>query len=935
MKIEPDHYAPLSPNSSQISPARGRTILDTPPSNRYPSVTQLPARISTLHSPDDAKSESSQEHSSASISMVPPTSMVLQKSLFSVSPSIPGSPANPLSQITRSEYQAASEPPRASPELPVMTPPLRSAISRVGLEQSDVTNQDIDDSIHLCNAKNAKISKETTKDYRVIGADIEETKAIEKSANEIELVKGKTEEAKPNERTSELKEPRKTKTQMSEPDERKTLGKGNSLKKVGSVEEKAEGVRAAKSEPGQKEPERTKEQIAVVIEAKPTAKGVKSSKEKAMPLKFVKDSEAIKNDEVTTKPKALATKRKVQRNSLAPAQGGPIEKRPGSQPVDKYIERTDEQSSPCPRDCKSKNEATPKAKLYSETGNEDVITKSTRTVRFRKSMTPAFPSSGIKLKQVQSVYSRATPSKRSADLDVISHSDSECFPSIDPRSTLAVDDLASVSIPENYKNAPITPKKSPDDDDITFLRTVSKSGQRGSSNKPSVLKSKSNINGKKVQTKLNSTSRDVKLKGRAIDPPKLSKSKPQEELIVPPHHKPVLHLISDSDSDKMNAEAGPSVRRKLVTQDLKAASTPQIQPIPTLTSMMSEHSEKFPIANQKIIKADTQCSNPNPNVEKPGKKQQSSTASSTKNFMNKTPVSPTRQVETVIKDQSPVLAENITPQIPTESSSRNSTPRAPAQYMSKAVSASSESSSNTSESDSEYEDSLSSVPQSKTMNQKVGESQNKANTSEDIERVKADSIQISDSESSASFFQTRSARSQSVETNPSEHETDNQSQRERGQSIGSPLTGKSTSQASESAPVDVIVASGTQSPNRDELAQFAVHTDSRYPSMTELKNRKLMEGKMQSSRGTLTNPDLKMSNASSAHLSSSSDDDSSSDESSSSDDSISSAAIDSTEMRSHQVKGSKEKSSKGFQRILKVCLRPQSLLLSALNSWSS
>lgn len=914
MKIEPDHYAPLSPNSSQISPARGRTILDTPPSNRYPSVTQLPAGISTPHGPDDAKLESSQEHSSASISMVPPTSKVLQKSLFSVSPSIPGSPADPLSQITRSEYQAASEPPRASPELPVMTPPLRSSISGVGLEQPDVTNQDIDDSIHLCNAKEEKISKETTKDHRIIGADIEETKAIEKGANEIESVKGKAEEAKPNERTSELKEPRKTKTQMSEPDERKTLGKGNSLKKVGSVGEKAEEVSAAKSEPGQKEPERTKTPIAVVIEAKPTAKGVKSSKEKPTPSKIVNDSEAIKKDEVTTKPKALSTKGKVQPNSLAPAQRGPIEKRPGSQPVDKYTEGTDEQSAICPRDCKSKNEGTPKAKLYSETGNKDVITKSTRTVRFRKSMTPAFPTSGRKLKQVQSVYSRATPSKTSADLD------SECFPSIDARSTLAVDDLASVSIPENSKNPPITPRKSPDDDDITFLRTVSKSGQRGSLNKPSFLKSKSNINGKKVQTRLNSTSRDVKLKGRAIDPPKSSKSKPQEELIVPPDHKLVLHLISDSDSDKRNAEAGPSVRRKLVTQDLKAASTPLTQPISTLPNMMSEHSENVPIANQKITKADTQCSNPNPNVKKPVKKRQSSTNSSTKNFMNKTPVSPTRQVETVIKKQPLALAENTTPQILTESSSRNSTPRAPAQYMSKAVSASSESSSNTSESDSEYEDSVSSVPQSKTMNQKVGESQNKANTSEDIEMVNADSIQISDSESSASSFQTRSARSQSVETNPSEHGTDNQSQRERRQSIGSPLTGKSTSQASESAPVDVIVASGTKSPNRDELTQFAVHTDSRYPSMTELKNRKLMEGKMQSGRGTLKKADLKMSNASSAHLSSSSEDDSSSDESSSSDDSISSAAIDSTEMRSHQVKGSKEKSSKGFQRILKVCL---------------
>lgn len=258
----------------------------------------------------------------------------------------------------------------------------------------------------------------------------------------------------------------------------------------------------------------------------------------------------------------------------------------------------------------------------------------------------------------------------------------------------------------------------------------------------------------KIESKL-MVQRDVKLKGRVIDPPVPPKAPAPKEIVISSDSEySVSSFYSGDDVETRSARPGPSKRRKLTVQAESRKETTRLEVRPN------------PAPAESLTKSEvTQPSTRAPKIGRPDEKLPS----------------------TAVASSSP---ENIDPRILSFiSSSERSSPRAPAQYMSRAVSVSSNSTSDISESDSD-ENNTSSPVETKGLPAR-GETRPDRivpDTSAGVEILHADSVSLNGSQPSRSS-KALSVSAQSSEPSSgsksrrTEHAAEEQLQRESRQSM--------------------------------------------------------------------------------------------------------------------------------------------------------
>ena len=187
---------------------------------------------------------------------------------------------------------------------------------------------------------------------------------------------------------------------------------------------------------------------------------------------------------------------------------------------------------------------------------------------------------------------------------------------------------------------------------------------------------KKNAKKEKTQSKPK-IQRDVKLNERVVEPPAPPKAMTQEEIVISSESEhSISSFYSNDDLETQNARPSPSMRRQRT-----GGAEARKETVPAKKPTKAEVKVEARQTSAKSTKA--------PKIDRPEEK------------LPSTPVvvSPEVEFHRPKKQRSSPSAQNIDPQI--LSSSERSSPRAPAQYMSRAVSNSSNSSSDGSGSDSD------------------------------------------------------------------------------------------------------------------------------------------------------------------------------------------------------------------------------------------
>lgn len=428
---------------------------------------------------------------------------------------------------------------------------------------------------------------------------------------------------------------------------------------------------------------------------------------------------------------------------------------------------------------------------------------STRTEldRARKSMTPAFPSSSAsKPRPIDSVS--GTPLGKLKNPETQLKSSLRHTPStVRPRVKFQDD---SVIVPDSkHQNRDITSALKPVSDK-TVLGAFTESKPPKDNSKKSKASSTKAIKQEpkdtfmkvikqekeKVQTKLKTTRN--KLKDRVVDPPvSLIPASPEKIVISSDSEHSVSSYYSDDGPKTRNAKAGPSKRRKPSARRGSGEEIARIKVEAALPS--SNHTEIITRPNM------TQSSNP---ITKPDTKQSlalspKATQSSNKRSSDpaiKTTNNQSSNSETIVHNpdedhSSP--AGSIDPRILALSSERSS-PRAPAVYMSRAISINSSSSSSVSESDSGDDSSSSRAEAKRTpIKSQTNPEIVVPDTNGDIEEVQPEATLLSDfpSASQSAGARSNSSRnselSKTFESKRTERAAEEQLQREYHQSTQS------------------------------------------------------------------------------------------------------------------------------------------------------
>jgi hypothetical protein len=341
--------------------------------------------------------------------------------------------------------------------------------------------------------------------------------------------------------------------------------------------------------------------------------------------------------------------------------------------------------------------------------------------RTRKSMTPAFPERSLnKLKLTESKSARRTPSQQLANEDVLVPGNILRTPSILSRPVAFSND--PITMPSSQGSAP----ESPTQKDMKSKGSRTLKGKIGESSiikrEPDLglhgRKSKDfNIQKARTQTKLK-VSRDKMMKGRVIDPPIRPATTPQELVILSSENEETnSSSCSDHDVQTMTVKAGPSSKRKVssrleppknkapakdslssglgtaendVVKNTAKHAAPALHQPARARGRISERSK---VTESKVTTSDS--------------RPQLSSAVNHESHEPRVPNTPkadshtgakfclpAMKSETVVADRastsSGIVDRKSSAILP---SSKNSSPRAPAQYMSGAVSISSESNS--------------------------------------------------------------------------------------------------------------------------------------------------------------------------------------------------------------------------------------------------
>lgn len=306
-----------------------------------------------------------------------------------------------------------------------------------------------------------------------------------------------------------------------------------------------------------------------------------------------------------------------------------------------------------------------------------------RQDRMGKSMTPPYPSSlSSKSRLKSSAPSHGTSLPKSLISDTLPSSAIKQTSSLGRRSVSFAEDSTAPSDSRN-SNRGISSEVKAVKSEQAMAESQAPRNKSEESKAPTTKVAKK----EKIQTKLK-VQRDVKLKGRVIDPPVPPEATTREEIAISSDSNySVSSFYSEDDLETRNARPGPSKKRQSAARAELGKNTKRIKVEPS----------SVPV--KKLTKSeDTQPSTGAPKINRPEQKLPSTP------LVNSTQEnsSPGIKVHKPNKDPSSAPVQNVDPQILSfVSSSERSSPRAPAQYMSRAVSISSLSTSDVSGSDSD------------------------------------------------------------------------------------------------------------------------------------------------------------------------------------------------------------------------------------------
>lgn len=389
---------------------------------------------------------------------------------------------------------------------------------------------------------------------------------------------------------------------------------------------------------------------------------------------------------------------------------------------------------------------TPKAKnssnALSQISKTPLNTRTEPDLR-RKSMTPPYPSSLTNKPRLRSsVSSRGTFLGKPPNLDTLPRSAIRQTPSSGRRSVSFAEDSAAISDAQ-HGTAPPDSKNS--NRGISSVKTMKiepasvalvESQAPTNSSEGSEAPATKDAKLKKTRSKLK-IPKDMKLKGRVIDPPLPLEAAKQEEIVISSESEfSVSSFYSEDDYETRNARSGSSKRGQLTARvgprkdNVRIKVEPNSVPAETLTNLEV-----------------TQPSTSAPKTDRPKEKLPLiPVVVSTKKVAN-----PRAKVHKLSKERSSTPEKNIDPQILSRvSSSDRSSPRAPAQYMSRAGSISSNSTSSASESDSDDNDSPPVETKRRPLKEGARPDSIVPNTSASVETRHAKSISLNDTQSSRS-----------------------------------------------------------------------------------------------------------------------------------------------------------------------------------------
>lgn len=566
----------------------------------------------------------------------------------------------------------------------------------------------------------------------------------------------------------------------------------------------------------------------------------------------------------------------------------------------------------------------------------------------RKSMTPAFPEPSFRnSRQIESMPSSYTPSRKPANSEAHLRSSLRRVPTTVSRSVSFADSpVSKLSSEVSGESEPTKRQRSAgfsiqDREKDVKVETISE--PRSFENPVEHMKHASvKTLPKKRQTKLDIV-RDTKMKGRINDPPARSELVSQGAIVLSSDsEKSISSFYSDDDFQVTDARAGPSHRRKTISQrrsskgmtssKASAESYPILQPTkvsgvvakpPNVRSpALAAEAGSQPAKNPSALATATDGPTATLSFDRRSKARKLSNADSaspgdqidgTTAMFSHSLVKPTSKA---IKGRFSIAA-SIDPQEanPTSRSSPNSRPRAPARYMSRPVSISSESSSNSATAN--EDSSATSLPKSsEEVNRKLPSEKGRKNTETLCANSQLPEIPSDTSE--------RSSELRRAKANSTEHDAEEQLQQDCRRSMEQSRSQRSSNE-SRSVSTETPVPTAASRTTGEESSEFGLRpANYRYPSMTELKRGQLAEMKPKNASlnsGTAlaldgVNPNMPIKSAKML-MSSISSASSSEDDSSSSDDRDPSDGKDVADVRSRNDARSNPKPSKDLQRVIK------------------
>lgn len=595
---------------------------------------------------------------------------------------------------------------------------------------------------------------------------------------------------------------------------------------------------------------------------------------------------------------------------------------------------------------------TPKRGTRSDAQTHSPVTSNSRndTGRARKSMTPAFPGPAlIKQTSVESRPSIRARSQPPIHPEVLLRDDTACTSrtvsrpiavSKDHPSTLSSSqDIAPEFSTEKDRKSKTDGIVNARFRDISEIKKEPNSKLLADISKHSTEKTPKQV---KTQMKLN-VIRDVKGKGRLDDPPSRLQTKQQETIIVSSEdEKSASSFYSDENSHTKRVKAGPSSKRKGLSREEfsnEKASTKEI----SATGLGSTRSKLVHTTEDRASLAKDQTINTRNKTSQGSKvkvKPKLSTATSPKNEEPRLKKPREKAVherarsdlqaikqENLIEEPALPPSSNVDPTVGTTIiSPRNSSPRAPAQYMAKHVSISSGSESNAdsetdpesgsesdSRSDSEVESEINASARKSPWNHLKSDERNGTASQRNPARDPHVGVTAQKKRASSVFtpFKANSSRlakssASKISNKSSGREADEQLQRECRQSVG-PNIAKVSSTSSHPTSDEETKLSHPPNTNGDFVESKRRPSNYPYPSMTELKEKRSEKVRSQHvannsvSKSTSPNVDPKLlGQGNSSDSSSNSEDDS---------DNEQDARLDSTK--------SEQKPSKTVQRLMK------------------